>query len=451
MGILTADATLPYESRRQDRFTPVNSEAHNDTAGDTRPVAKKNQTTIPNTYPAADAQSPRQHHQRTHERPTERTRHAELADVRRVNCDAHHNSSSPHKLTEDESTDEAYESAKPSSTNAMTSEVSQARLVNNDTRCRVYNALASLMSVNDKSKDSHDWKKRRVPKCTLRCLIEALRKNGIKMETDPRLKEMYDYLKEFSEDKLLMEAEFFFCMSIFGENKLMVNALEDKLSVRDWPSLSKATTEIYDELLKANPGKNAQYIPVLRDADPDKLAISICSVDGQRFDIGDYRDMFSAQSMMKPLVYGMDLEMLGQHKVHHHVGKEPSGTSFNKLHLKPTDHGRQVPHNPLVNSGAIMCASLLFQHNIDDLDACVDFLKQNWEKLGAGVLSAPNPEFACPPLERCEETFKSERATGARNFALGYMMLEARSYPDNCDDMSKLKDILDLYFTSMDG
>lgn len=34
-------------------------------------------------------------------------------------------------------------------------------------------------------------------------------------------------------------------------------------------------------------GKNADYIPALANVDPEKFAISICSVDGQKLNLGD--------------------------------------------------------------------------------------------------------------------------------------------------------------------
>lgn len=56
-----------------------------------------------------------------------------------------------------------------------------------------------------------------------------------------------------------------------------------------------------------------------------------------------------------------------------HVGGEPSGRGFNELSL--TDMG--LPHNPIIDSGAIMTCSLLRAHEelADPLDHVADALR----------------------------------------------------------------------------
>lgn len=99
----------------------------------------------------------------------------------------------------------------------------------------------------------------------------------------------------------------------------------------------------------------ATYIPQLARVDPTYFGISVCTVDGQRFNIGDTKIPFSAQSTSKPITYAIACEQRGDELVHKHVGREPSGRNFNELVLNPDG----LPHNPLINSGAIMCASLI--------------------------------------------------------------------------------------------
>jgi glutaminase len=111
--------------------------------------------------------------------------------------------------------------------------------------------------------------------------------------------------------------------------------------------------------------------------DPDKFGIGVCTVDGQRFTIGDTGDLFPVQSMCKPLNYSLALEEHGVADVHRHVGREPSGRGFNELPLSADG----LPHNPMINSGAGMCCSLLRSH--DDLADRFDHVAATWRKLCA--------------------------------------------------------------------
>ncbi|XP_052131728.1 putative glutaminase 2 [Frankliniella occidentalis] len=67
--------------------------------------------------------------------------------------------------------------------------------------------------------------------------------------------------------------------------------------------------------------------------------------------------VFPLGSRSKPLTYALCLEHLGADVVHRFVGQEPSGRNFNELVL---DHNNR-PHNPMVNSGAIVVCSMLKQ------------------------------------------------------------------------------------------
>ncbi len=59
----------------------------------------------------------------------------------------------------------------------------------------------------------------------------------------------------------------------------------------------------------------------------------MCTVDGQRFSLGDVDTKFTMQSCSKPFTYAICLNELGPEQVHRFVSHEPSGRNFNEICL----------------------------------------------------------------------------------------------------------------------
>jgi len=137
-----------------------------------------------------------------------------------------------------------------------------------------------------------------------------------------------------------------------------VSGLTSSLIIPDFPKFRNDIFSIFENIKNdvklSKEGKMADYIPQLAQQNPDHFAIGICTVDGQRCAFGDCSQKFCLQSCSKTGTYCMALEAWGSERVHQHVGVEPSGTVFNALIVNP----RGLPHNPLLNSGAIMTSSL---------------------------------------------------------------------------------------------
>ena len=76
--------------------------------------------------------------------------------------------------------------------------------------------------------------------------------------------------------------------------------------------------------------------------------------------------------------YCLALDEHGTEAVHKHVGREPSGLSFNELALNP----KGLPHNPMVSAGAIMTTSLI-RPDLDIADR-FDHVAATWARLAGG-------------------------------------------------------------------
>ncbi len=82
-----------------------------------------------------------------------------------------------------------------------------------------------------------------------------------------------------------------------------------------------------------NSGHLADYIPELANANPNRLALAMSTVDGEIYSVGDDDVEFTIQSISKPFVYAYVLQQLGIDAVLAKVGVEPSGEAFNEISL----------------------------------------------------------------------------------------------------------------------
>src|SRR5215467_8723443 len=249
-----------------------------------------------------------------------------------------------------------------------------------------------------------------------------LDRSGLRTD-DPRIAEALAGLTGADGSRKLDFAQF---KSLAQHNSSLIRrAVEGDLAVPDFSALTADITRMYKELLPITSGAVADYIPQLKRVDPDQLAISVCTVDGQRFSIGDASTAFCLQSVSKTVSYCLALEEHGPDAVHQHVGREPSGQSFNELALNP----KGLPHNPMVNAGAIMTTSLV-RPDLDIADR-FDHVAATWRRLtGGGRIGFNNAVYL------------SERQTADRNFALGYSMRESGAFRPGTD----LQQTLEFYF-----
>jgi glutaminase len=170
-------------------------------------------------------------------------------------------------------------------------------------------------------------------------------------------------------------------------------------------------------------GAVASYIPELAKADPDAFGISVVTVDGQVFEVGDFETLFTIQSISKPFVYGMALEDHGRDRTLAKVGVEPTGDAFNSL-IKLDERSKR-PHNPMVNAGAIATADL-----IQGADPTARLQR---------VLTGFR-RYAGREIYVDMGVFLSERTTGHRNRAIAHLLLNFGMLED------RLTETLDLYF-----
>lgn len=172
-----------------------------------------------------------------------------------------------------------------------------------------------------------------------------------------------------------------------------------------------------------NDGHLASYIPELKKADPSWFSISVVTVDGQVFQVGNVDQLFTIQSISKVFVYGQALEEQGRTELLKRVGVEPTGDPFNSI--IQLDESSKRPANPMINAGAIATTSLIKGGDpTARLNRVLDMFSR----------------YVGHPMFIDVSVFMSERTTGHRNRAMAHLMLNFGMIEDHLDEA------LDLYF-----
>jgi glutaminase len=167
-------------------------------------------------------------------------------------------------------------------------------------------------------------------------------------------------------------------------------------------------------------GKVADYIPALAEVDPGNFAISVETLNGESYGIGDKDVKFSIQSISKVFTLAMLAGKVGQ-QLWRYVGREPSGTPFNSLVQLEREEG--IPRNPFVNAGALVITDRLMDHFGDTKEDILNYIRV--------LCDNPNINYN-------ECVAMSEWENADRNMALAYFM---KSFKNIKHDVSRLIDI----------
>ena len=256
-----------------------------------------------------------------------------------------------------------------------------------------------------------------------RQFMKQIMNNGILVD-DPRIKDMIEQIESIEEAKLTKDQFFAVIKNNFS---IVERSMSENFVIPEFENFKNEMKQIFLETKKKNDGKVADYIPELANANPKSWGVSVCTIDGQRMHLGDTKELFSVQSTCKPISYAIALENFGPEKVHQHVGHEPSGVSFNAITLNP----KGLPHNPLINAGAIMVASLI-KPDLEE-SARFSYVSKFWSKLAGGKR-----------ITYDNTIFLSERNTADTNHALAYLMKSTGAFPGG--DKVNLKEVLEFYF-----
>lgn len=216
----------------------------------------------------------------------------------------------------------------------------------------------------------------------------------------------------------LMKAPFFVVTAVFLLFGQQVSA-KDNLKNR---KVEAAVQEAHAAFVGDDRGSNADYIPALAEVPSELFGVTIVTVDGRVFEVGDVDVEFSIQSISKAFIAGLALQAHGTDVIEEKIGVNATGRAFNAIIAIEDTTSRTI--NPLVNAGAIATTSLIVGETSDE----------RWDAILSG-LSA----MAGRDLSVLEDVYASETESNARNRSITWLLSSYdRMYNDEVET-------LDLY------
>ena len=174
----------------------------------------------------------------------------------------------------------------------------------------------------------------------------------------------------------------------------------------------RAVDAAYLTFSGVNEGTNADYIPVLAQADPDLFGVALVTADGSVHAAGDVTTEVSIQSISKVFTMAQVIAEQGLSSIEERVGVDATGARFNSIiavEAIRTVVGAGAPEmNPLVNAGAIATTSMVLGGSAGEV----------WNRI-LGFHSAA----AGRGLSVMADVYDSESKTNQRNQAIGALML----------------------------
>jgi glutaminase len=165
--------------------------------------------------------------------------------------------------------------------------------------------------------------------------------------------------------------------------------------------------KIYNKLKNTKGGKNADYIPELKKVNPNLYAISIFTVNGYEYNIGDYDVEFAIESCSKVFTLALALQTFGIKTLKEKIGTHKTHEKFNSINAFENDKIHTI--NSFYNGGAMATTSLLYKKGKT---------KRQFEDLIVDNMS----DFAGKKLHVNNKVYLSEITNAEHNLAIAYLL-----------------------------